>query len=379
MLRTLLSPLYRTLINIPGWKTKKKIVIFESDDWGSIRMPSLQVFKELTETGFDLSSKDFLRYNINDTLATSDDLNKLFEVLSSFTDSNKRPAVFTAVSVVANPDFQKIQDSEFTQYFYEPFTETLKNNKGCENSFNVWEEGIASNIFVPEFHGREHLNVKNWMNALSSNNQESLTAFNKGFWSYNPNQSTSKTGSFQAAFDLMEMGDLPFQEQIIEDGIELFKKIFKKSPLLFTPSNGIMSSKLEKTLHANGIKLINAAYIQNEPLGNDSYKRKFYYQGKKNNLEQIYITRNCTFEPSYNFSDSVTDCLYQIETAFKYHKPAIISSHRVNYIGNLNLKNRDNGLKYLTILLKSIKSKWPEVEFATTSDLISKYNAFKDE
>ena len=32
------------IYNIPGWRTKRHIVVIESDDWGAIRMPSRQVF-----------------------------------------------------------------------------------------------------------------------------------------------------------------------------------------------------------------------------------------------------------------------------------------------------------------------------------------------
>ena len=30
----------RNLSNLPGWRTSRKIVVIESDDWGTIRMPS---------------------------------------------------------------------------------------------------------------------------------------------------------------------------------------------------------------------------------------------------------------------------------------------------------------------------------------------------
>lgn len=39
------------LFNIPGWHTKRHIVVFESDDWGAIRMPSLEAFNALKAEG----------------------------------------------------------------------------------------------------------------------------------------------------------------------------------------------------------------------------------------------------------------------------------------------------------------------------------------
>jgi ribosomal protein L21E len=157
--RSFISSTIRNLSYIPGWRTKRHLVILESDDWGSIRMPSKEVFDNLINNGIDLLSDDGFIYNKYDSLATSDDLSSLFEILSSVKDCEGRSVVITPVSVVANPDFIKIRQSDFTDYIYEPITETLKKYNGCENSFILWKEGIEKRLFVPQFHGREHLNV----------------------------------------------------------------------------------------------------------------------------------------------------------------------------------------------------------------------------
>ncbi|MBK8547870.1 MAG: hypothetical protein IPL63_10985 [Saprospiraceae bacterium] len=89
-----------------GWKTERKIVVFESDDWGSIRMPSQKVYDSLVSKGVRLDSQGGYLFNKFDTLADEDDLTALFEVLQSVKDKNGNPAVFTTVCVAANPDFQ---------------------------------------------------------------------------------------------------------------------------------------------------------------------------------------------------------------------------------------------------------------------------------
>jgi len=149
-----LSHIKRNLVSVPGWKTQRKLVVIESDDWGSIRMPGPDAFKALQQSGIDLLSDDGAIYNTYDTLADSNDLSRLFEVLSSVKDRNGLCAVITPVSVVANPDFERIRGSGFKTYFYEPFTDTLKKIKGCEDSYQLWKEGIRNKIFVPQFHGR---------------------------------------------------------------------------------------------------------------------------------------------------------------------------------------------------------------------------------
>ena len=92
---------------------------------------------------------------------------------------------------------------------------------------------------------------------------------------------------------------------------------------------------------------------------------------RSNNL--LYLTRNVVFEPcSFEYpenKDWVMDTLNDIDIAFKWKKPATISTHRVNYIGWLNPKNRSKGLKCLDELLKNILKKWPDVIFLTSVEL----------
>ena len=42
-----LSNIVRAISNIPGFFTKEKIVVIESDDWDSLCMSSIQVFDRL--------------------------------------------------------------------------------------------------------------------------------------------------------------------------------------------------------------------------------------------------------------------------------------------------------------------------------------------
>lgn len=96
------------LRNIPGWRINKRIVVFEFDDWGAIRMRSEEDKKALEKKGFDFTGQDFNTY---DALESNDDLVQLFEVLSLYKDEHGNHPVITAVSIVGNPDFRKIKES----------------------------------------------------------------------------------------------------------------------------------------------------------------------------------------------------------------------------------------------------------------------------
>ena len=123
----------RNLINIPGWYTNRKIVVIESDDWGCIRMPSIETLKKLTNKNVRFNLE--LGYDKNDTIASQSDLEHLFDVLNSVRDKNNNAAVLTANSVVANPNFDLIKDSNFTKYHYELITETMAKYYPHANPF----------------------------------------------------------------------------------------------------------------------------------------------------------------------------------------------------------------------------------------------------
>ena len=177
----MLIKIKNNLINIPGWRTKRKIIVIESDDWGSIRMPSKKVLNQLDKKGF-IPNNDY--YNRFDSLASENDLSNLFEILSSVKDKNENPAIITANTIVANPDFKKIAGSNFREYKYELFTETLKKYPKHKNSFNLWKEGMNNNLFHPQFHGRDHVNITAWMNKLIANDLITKKAFKNEFTAF---------------------------------------------------------------------------------------------------------------------------------------------------------------------------------------------------
>ncbi|MBN2167169.1 MAG: hypothetical protein JW717_12890 [Marinilabiliaceae bacterium] len=372
-MHALLSSLKRnvshTIKNIPGWRTNKKYVVFESDDWGSIRMPSGEAYRNIINEGVDLISDDGARFNKYDTLASVDDISCLYDVLMSVKDYSGRPAVITPVAVVANPDFERIEKSGFSHYFYEPFTETLKKYPNCFNSYSLWKEGIDKRLFVPEFHGREHVNVKVWMRALANGNYLAHLGFRNGMWGISSAADPDVRLEFQAAFDFFDKQDLKYQQEVIETGLELFYQLFGFKASFFVPPNGPVSSELYEVCFNNGIRYISMPMLQLEPLGNGLVKKKYHWMGQKNKQGIVYLTRNCFFEPSDVSKNWVDSCLREIDLAFKWKKPAIISSHRVNFVGGLDISNRDNGILQLKTLFQSIIKKWPDVEFVTSAEL----------
>lgn len=360
----------RNLSNIPGWFTSRKIVVFESDDWGSVRMSSKQSRDKLMQQGFDFTRQSF---NLYDALESNDDLTALYDVLTKHKDSTGRHPVFTSVSIVANPNFDKIKADNFQNYYYEPFTDTLKRYPNHDKVFDLYHQGIDERLFLPIFHGREHLNVQRWLRVLQSGNKHVLETFNQGVTAVHKGPNNEYLGDFQAAFDLQTPTDLPYMQSVLSEGLDLFENLWKYKAPYFVSPNGPFNNSLEETLHKKGVKYILGERFQNEPLGDGKFKKHIHFIGKKNKLGQTYLTRNGAFEPAIFANElnlePIEKSMKCIERAFRWGKPAVISTHRVNFSGGIEEQNRTNNLRLLDLLLNKIKLRWPDVEFMTSPEL----------
>jgi hypothetical protein len=173
------------------------------------------------------------------------------------------------------------------------------------------------------------------------------------------------------AFDWDTPDDIPVQQEVIKDGMRLFKEYFGTSSVSFIAPCYNWDPGIEKTLAENNIRIIQGGRNQLAPTGSfDNYITIRHHFGQINEHGSMYNVRNCFFEPSMNTNkDWLDSCLAQINHAFIFGKPAVICSHRVNYIGFIDPANRDRGLINLQRLLQKIVKKWPEARFISTDQL----------
>lgn len=359
----------KELYNMFGWRTKRHLVVIESDDWGSIRTPSREVYDEFMRRGIRMDKDPYCRY---DSLATKHDLENLFEVLQSVKDKNGRSAVITANTLSANPIFDKILESGFTQYFYEPFTETLNRDAAHAGAWEMWQQGMNAGIFRPQCHGREHLYVKKWLQTLQAGDPITRTAFDLGTWGVSAHVDPSIKEYYMGAFNSNKPNDIAAFETIITEALDMFEQIFGYRSESFIATTYEWSPKIEPCLVRNGVKYIQGTIIQKIPKGDDDGVRMCYngFQGTRSRAGLIRLFRNCFFEPSTKPNyDFVADCLNRIAIAFKWGKAANICAHRVNFIGSIDPTNSDRNLPEFKRLLQEIVRRWPDVEFVTSDEL----------
>lgn len=351
--------------NIFGWKTNRKLLVISVDDYGNVRVDSKRSRENLDRAGLKVQS----RFDAFDSLETENDLFSLFDVLTSVKDANGRSAIFTPFCVPCNLNFEKIIESNYSQFHYELLPETFQKLAGYQNVYAVWKEGISKGFLSPQFHGREHLNLMIFNDLLAKKNQALISCINNRSYS-SLSFSSYPTVSYTAAFEFVKFEENKRFHEIIIDGLNCFEKVFGFRATHFNSPGGREHPVIHRSLQDGGVKYLDTPWIKKEHQGDGHFKRIINYTGKKNYLGHTYLVRNCVFEPTYaNGIDWVNHCMRQVESAFKWRRPAIISSHRVNFCGNIDEANRVKGLSDLKRLLKLIIRKWPDVEFLAAHEL----------
>ena len=362
---SMLSEIKRSIKNLPGKKTGRKLVCIYVDDYGSIRVKDRKSYEKLKAAGIPMDSS---RYSKFDTLSSTEDLQMLFEVLTSVKDIQGNHACLTPFVNIANPDFQKIRESNFTTYYREPFTETLKRNGAThEGSYELWKQGLAEHIFHPEYHGTEHINVLRFMQALQQGHKTTRLAFDYECVALPLLPGDNPLKHSTTVFYIEKAEENESLKEDIRIGMTMFEQLLGYRPRQFTPGAGIYSPSLHPILKETGIDYINVNRYKAYPLGDGKFEKHFLYKGKRNEVGQRYVVRNCIFEPYFDDCSrnnaAVIGCLKNVEAAFRMHAPAIISTHRVNYVGGLESTHRDDSLQQLKELLTEIVKRWPDVEF----------------
>jgi hypothetical protein len=364
MLKQAKSRISRNLINAKGWRTKRKIVVIESDDWGSIRMPNKKTLNALAIKGLAVEK---CAYVMNDCLESNEDLECLF----NFIKQRKKTPIITANFLTANPDFDKIKESNFEKYFPESLEKTLSRYPNHNQVKELWLQGSNEKHFVPQLHGREHLNISQWMSDLKTGNEETREAFELGVFGISAHIVKVKRNSYQAAFGTQKNENEVEFGQILGEASEDFEKLFGFKSKTFIAPNYTWNDEIEKITSDFGIthlQGVSAQRIQSPDSEKPIIKRNFL--GETNQYGQKYLIRNVTFEPFMNEKkDCVSAALNEIRNAFLWGKPAIISMHRVNFIGGIHQNNREKNLKLFNQLLGKIDRLWPDVEFLSSKDL----------
>jgi hypothetical protein len=160
--------------------------------------------------------------------------------------------------------------------------------------------------------------------------------------------------------------------EILLSGYEVFKNAFQRDSHSFIAPCYRWDDQVEKTLQKMNVHFIQGQRKQLKPILGQGFKFKPqpHFTGEQNKNSQIYMARNVFFEPSTDPDKGwVKSAMGDISLAFLLNEPAIISSHRLNFLGRLSKTNRAFNLRLFHQLLQEIVFKFPDVEFMSSDEL----------
>jgi hypothetical protein len=210
------------------------------------------------------------------------------------------------------------------------------------------------------------------MGDLRNGNHDTQLAFDHHFFGLKTKTSSPYQTNYLAAYRAESELELKVINTILTEGLKEFEQIFGFKSQSFIACNYVWPKEIEQTLLNDGVNAIQSQRGQVMPQLNRDGKPKIkhHYTGRKNKLNQVYTVRNVLFEPFENEKiDWVNQAMNDINNAFIWGKPAIVSTHRINYVSQMSIKHRDKNLKMLNQLLKKILIRWPEVEFMSSDEL----------
>jgi len=359
-LHSLNSVIQQRLAESRDKKIDRKIVVFESDDWGAIRVPSKHVHNSLIESGYRLDERP---YEHLDGLERKSDIEKLAQILMKYKDVNGNHPVFTLNYLSANPNFDALRANNFEEYVSESIEDTYANYPGSPGIIDFVKEGEVNAIFNVQFHGREHFDIAAWMNGLQNGNQDLLTAFEYNMCGIFPKMNPSMGNKYMVALKSAELSN-----DIITEGYNEFCRIWNKRPKSFIAPCYTWPADLGARLAELGFTTVQGSRFQRI----FGQKRQVpHWIGQTDKFGLKYTVRNCTFEPSTSKGNIVDMTLSQIERCFLKRVPAIINTHRINYTGRISEENPGKNLKMLDHLLSELVKRYKDLEFHTSIELSS--------
>jgi hypothetical protein len=360
----------RQVKHLAGWRSPEQLVAFAVDDYGSVRTADAAARDVLRRTVPDFGGQ----MDEFDAVETRQDLEALFETLARHRDREGNPCILTAYCLSANPDFERIRRER--AYSYETLAQTyarLESKESCAYSGmeELWKEGMHGGVIKPQCHGREHYciplidyKLKHRSPDLEANlSAESMAGLSS--------VAELNDIGFTQAFGLTEQRRVPEQAAVIEDGLRLFEAHFGFPSRTFVPPAGKFNRAHDRLLRERGVEGVDVPFLEHSRSGLGRRLPRVNFLGQGGAKGPIRVVRTLSFEPcSGGKSDAVGTALSEIESAFAWKKPVIISSHRVNFGGHIDPSNRERGLQQLDELIGRILKRWPAVRFLSVDQLV---------
>jgi len=326
------------------WR-RLKAVVLESDDWGLCAWsPDDQAFRVLADTPVFRSNVG-ARYG-GSTLERAEDVREMVATLLEFRGGDGFPPVLQANTVVAAPDYVGLTPPGFEAdpmpLVDFPATPSRWARPGLWGEISRARE---AGVWWPELHGLHHLPERAWLTALRRGASDARRAHDQ----QSPVcQAVEGSGEYAAA------EPIELRRRNLGLAVEKFTAVFGRPPGSFCPPDYQWDSALDEDAVRLGLSTFQGRSERADaplPLLSRTIGR---YRWPDLSGKRFSLPPRIAFEPSAGPREAarvgVEAVRRSVRAAWNLGQPAIVSTHRVNYV-HLDAKRQANGLARLRDLL----------------------------
>lgn len=308
------------------WK-RMKAVVLESDDWGLCAWsPDLQAYRVLSDLPM-FRSPAGRRYG-GSTLERASDVKNMAGLLMEFRGGDGFPPVLQANTVMAAPDYARLNPPAFVcdelPLINLPLTPSRWARPG------LWGEIVAAReagVWWPELHGLHHLPECAWLRALRTGVLDARRAFEQ-------QSPVCEAVASSGEYDPRE----PLEVRIrnLEGAVQRFEQLVGRPPESFCPPDYHADARIEAEAERLGIHT-----LQGRPeRAGGGWPRLRHFLGRFRfpDVEggRFYLPPRIAFEPGAGGGEravvGLEGALRGVRAAWSRSQPAIVSTHRANYV-----------------------------------------------
>ncbi len=325
------------------WRSLQAVVI-ESDDWGLCAWcPDAHAHRALNDTPV-FRSPAGVKYG-GSTLESAEDVAALAAVLGSVRGGDGFPAVLQANTIVANPDYAKMDVADAVGELPLLRFPRVPSRWGRAGLWDAIAKAIDAGLWWPELHGLHHLPETAWREALKSGAEDARRAFE---------QQSPVCAAVQASGEYDPFEPAARREQRLSLAVRTFAELFGRAPGSLCPPDYRWDDFLEAQSEALGIDVLQGKSEQHDVFAGRVRRLWYARSWPRFRNRQLYMPARIAFEPRAGDARTGVDAvLAAVRAAWSRGQPAVVSTHRVNY-AHLDADASRAGRLALTALLERL-------------------------
>ena len=329
--------------------TRLRAVVLESDDWGLCAWsPDSQAWRALADQP-PFRTPSGKRY-AGSTLESAEDVKAISDTLIEFRGGDGFPPVWQANTVMSSPDYARLEPPGFAVEHL-PLLD-FPNVPSRWQRPRLWEQvSIArmAGLWWPELHGLHHLPEHTWLTALRRGENDARRAHE---------HQSPVCSAVEASGEYAATEPEAVRARNLELAVTKFRSLFGRLPGSVCPPDYRWDDRLESDAERLGIPTIQG---KPEQLGHALPRLRrilLTFQWPHTRGPHFYLPPRIAFEPAAQPRNAAKvgaeAAARAVKRAWQRGQPAIVSTHRMNYV-HLDHAHAEEGRTALRELLVKLE------------------------